>query len=457
MDAMHGLGVVVVAALVIAACAPTPPGPSGAPAASPTATPVVFEITPELSLEGRPYPLRDGDRVNGDETLVFRLGFHTAMDLDSVSAAIRRQLPEATGFRTVLPAADVSFEVPPGTGSLVIDPTGARSASGGGTTVATSWRITRPETLVALYDPAAVAAGATTPSSTMRFRIAPNGGDARFDPAMRTVLLSHTPANASFIDIASARRTPLPDRLASIYSNGSTYFGWLPDGRFLAVGSSETFIGDAVGRQLRALPALVGQSGVVSPSGRLLAVWSYAQGGAAIVDLEGGTSLSLSGEFPRCSVAGGVGLTWAPDSRTIAISSCATDMAGASRTRFFDAATGQLLRTAEGVSVSAWFADGRMLLTRWSATETDPRRSPGSPAEIVDVRGATIGRIAIRGAMGISPDGRWLLDTGEDPQHPQLRVVEIATGRPQRLPVTETSATWTPSGMIAVVASPTPR
>ncbi|HUQ17055.1 MAG TPA: hypothetical protein VM070_04645 [Candidatus Saccharimonadales bacterium] len=453
---MHRLGRVVGAALLIAACAaPAPPEPSATATASPEPTPVVFGITPELFLEGQPYPLRD-DRVNGDETLVFRLGFYTAMDLGSVSTAIRRHLPEATAFRAAPPAADVLFEVPPGTGTLVIDPTGARSASGGGTVVPKSWRITRPETIVSLYDPARVG-DATTPVHTMRFRVAPNGGPVRFDPAMRTVLLSHTPANASFVDVETARRTPLPDRLASIYSSGSTYFGWLPDGRFLAVGSSETFIGDERGLQLRPLPALLGQSGVVSPSGRLLALWSYAKGAAAIVDLDAGTSLPLGGEFPRCSVGGGVGLTWAPDSRTIAISDCAADMAGASRTRFFDASSGQLLRTAEGISVIAWFGDGRMLLTRWSPTETDPRRLPESPAEIVDARGTILGRIGIRGALGISPDGRWLLDTGEDPQHPRLRVVEIATGRAQLLPVTETTATWTPSGMIAVAASPAPR
>ena len=443
-----------VAALVIAACAPpSPPTPSP----SPTATPVVFEIRPELSLEGRPYPLRDGDRVNGDETLVFRLGFHTAMDLGSVGATLRARLPAATGFRETDVTHDVLFDVPPGTTSLVIDPTSARSASGGGTVVRTAWRIDRPETIVSLYDPATIAGGGADPAATWRFAIASNGGDARFDPGMRTVLLSHVPVNASFVDLATGRREPLTNRLASIYANGSAFFGWLPDGRFLAAGTHETFIGDARGEHLRALPALVGQSGVVSPSGRLLALWSYAQNTAAILDLESGSLLSLGGGYLRCSAAGGVAMVWAPDSRTLTISHCARDMAGASRTLFIDAASGGLLRTSEGISVIAWFADGRMLLMRWSATESDPRRQPDPAIELIAADGTTLRRITFGVLLGISPDGRWLLSTGEDRQHPRLRLVEIATGRAVDLPVAWSSTAWTPSGQIAVVTSAAPR
>lgn len=445
--------VLAAAALAIAACAPpSPPTPSP----SPTATPVVFEIRPELSLEGRRYPLRDNDRANGDETLVFRLGFHTAMDLSSVGATLRARLPAATGFRETDDTHDVLFDVPPGTTSLVIDPTGARSASGGGTVVRTAWRIDRPETVVSLYDPATIAGGAD-PTTTWRFAIASNGGDARFDPDMRTVLLSHVPTNASFVDLATGRRTPLPDRLASIHSSGATFFGWLPGGRFLAVGSSETFIGDSQGEHLRALPALVGQSAVVAPSGRLLALWSYAQNTASILDLDTATSRSLGGGYLRCSAGGGVGIVWAPDSRTVAISHCTRDMAGASRTLFIDAASGGLLRTSAGISVVAWFADGRMLLTRWSATESDPRRQPDPAIELIAADGTTLRRITVGVLLGISPDGRWLLSTGEDRQHPRLRLVEIATGRAQDLPVAWSSAAWTPSGQIAVVTSAAPR
>ncbi|HEY8655141.1 MAG TPA: hypothetical protein VIN34_00200 [Candidatus Limnocylindria bacterium] len=132
-------------------------------------------------------------------------------------------------------------------------------------------------------------------------------------------------------------------------------------------------------------------------------------------------------------------------------------MAGTSRTLFIDAASGRLLRTSDGISVVAWFADGRMLLMRWSATESDPRRQPDPAIELIAADGTTLRRITFGVLLGISPDGRWLLSTGEDRQHPRLRLVEIATGRAVDLPVAWSSTAWTPSGKIAVVTSAAPR
>jgi hypothetical protein len=273
----------------------------------------------------------------------------------------------------------------------------------------------------------------------------------QFDPRGEIALLWHGSSGRpgfSFVELRSGRRTPLPSELAKIASNGARQL-WLPDGRFLTIGTHDTIIAGSLGQNMRWLTPLVGQSGLVSPSGTRLAVWSYAEATAAIVDLDSGAVTSLGGGYLRCNVDGGVSLAWSPDSRTIAISHCTRDMAGPSRTVYADASSGRAVATIADSSVAAWLGDGRKILRSWPASE-DARRQPDPTLRMIDAAGRPLSTISAPTAFEFSPDGRWLLDFGTDPQHQAGRVIDLRDGHAYPIPRDPPYATWTPFSFVAV-------
>jgi hypothetical protein len=446
------------ATLILGACittTPPMPVPSAPPTPGPTA--VAFEIKPDLWMNDDPYPLRgqyrtDGHyRADGDITLTFRLDFpFTTMDRDSVVAAVRRSAPEAVGFRWDNYDQSVRFDIAAGSTPITIDPSGARSTTGAGTVAPVAWTIARPATEVALYDPVALVRDDRTPARVYRFALTP-GGLVQFDPSGEIALLWHGSVGRpgiSFVEVASGRRTPLPWDLAKIASNGSRQ-QWLPDGRFLTIGSHDTIIAGHLGENMRWLTPLVGQGGIVSPSGTKLAVWSYAENTAAIVDLDSGAVASLGGGYLRCNVGGGVSLAWSPDGRTVAISHCTRDLRGPSRTSYIDVASARTISTVDGTSVLAWLPDGRKILQTWSPSD-DLRRPPDPTLRVVDAAGRLLTTVTTQTAYAVSPDGRWLLDFGTDPQRLGVRVIDLRDGRAYPLPDVSSYATWTPFGLIAV-------
>lgn len=438
--------------LACAACAPTV-----VPTESLTPSPLTFEISAELYLESEPYPLRSGGPivVNGDERLAFRLEFHTQMDVGSVAAAIRSQLPEATAFRSVDDDNTVFFDVPEGSTPLSIDPRGARSLARPniGIVGGVSWEVSRPGTTLSLYRPADLVAGSRQPAEKYRFAFSADPGLVRLDPNRRAALVSITrPQHLSFVELPSGTRTALPADLNKIGSNGA-HMRWLADGRFLTLGSHTTVIGGPRGEDGRTLPTLPpGQSGLVSPNEKLVALASYPTDQAAIQDLETGELRSLGDEYRRCSAYASAALSWSPDGRTVSIGHCTLDMAGPGKTVFVDVATLRRVRSLDGWSVLAWLPNGTMLAHSWSDASGSYLREPDPAIAVLDPQGRVLRRFESPMPYGLSPDGQWIVDGGLDPQHPAMRLVDISSGRTYPLGISEGYPTWTADGLIAVLA-----
>lgn len=438
--------------LVAAACAPTVVATHSL---TPSPSPNSFEIPGELYLQSVPYPLRGPIVANGDETLAFRLEFHTQMDVGSVIAAIRAHLPEATAFRSLNEDSTVAFDVPRGSTPFSIDPRGARTLArpNVGIVAGVTWDVSRPGTTLSLYRPADIVAGSGQASETYTFAFSADPGLVRLDPNRRTALVSvTTPQHLSFVELPSGRRTAVPPDLNTIGSNGA-YMHWLGDGRFLTLGSHETVISGPRGEDARRLPTLPpGQSGWVSPNERLVALESYPTDQAAIQDLDTGELRSLGGEYKRCSAYSSAALSWSPDSRTISIGYCTRDMAGPGRTVFIDVASLQRVWGLDGWSVVGWLPNGTMLARSWSDASGSFSRAPDPALAVLDSEGRVIRRIECPMPYGVSPDGQWIVDGGLDPQNLANRLVDISSGRTYPIGLSGSYPNWTADGLIAVIA-----
>jgi hypothetical protein len=102
---------------------------------------------------------------------------------------------------------------------------------------------------------------------------------------------------------------------------------------------------------------------VLAPSRHLVALWSYAESTAAILDLATGKLRPLPGFFTRCTVSGIVALFWIDDGR-IAVSDCTVDLGGTPRTRVLNVNTGATLETRLGDQLVATLAGGVELRAR---------------------------------------------------------------------------------------------
>jgi hypothetical protein len=436
--------------LVGAAC--TPAQPSAVVGAAPSSR--TFEIGAELYLNSDPHQLRDPIVANGDETLTFRLDFKTEMDVPSVGAAIRAHLPEASRFRSLNDDHTVLFDVPPGATAFAVDPRGARTRPKPniGIVGGVFWNVSRPTTTLALYRPTDIVAGAAQPAVSYTFAFSADPGLIRLDPSRSAALVSILePQHLSFVELPSGKRTALPSELNKIGANGA-YMLWLADGQFLTLGSHDTVISGPRGEDMRRLPTLLpGQSGWLSPNGKLVALESYPTDEAGIQDLETGELRSLGGEYRRCSAYWSAALSWSPDGRTVAIGYCVGDMQGPGRTALVDAATGRRMLALEGWSVMAWLANGTMLARSWSDASGSYSRAADPALAVLDAQGRVIRRIECPMPYGVSPDGRWIVDGGLDAQRPAMRLVDIGNGRVYPLGLAG-YPTWTSDGLIAVLA-----
>lgn len=454
---MRRLALCGVLLVATTACFPPATAPEPTPTVGPTAAASeapTFPVRPLLYLHGESIR-HPGASANADETLTFRLEFGTAMDVPSVVAAIRARLPEAERFESFSQGALVVFDVPAGRGPLTIDPRGARSLPapfvGTGVVSGDPWTIQRPETILELFRPSDLAAGSSLPAETYSFPFAANGSIPRFDRSGGTVLLYLAfSRHLAYVDLATGRRMALPPRLSGIGTSGAA-MQWLPDGRFLTLGTHETVIAGPRGEDMRTLPTLPpGQFGTVSPDGTHIAVWSYTENTAAVQDLETGEFTPLGGDYLRCSAHFCALPQWSPDGRVVAIGSCGEDMAGTARTVFVDSRSGAPLRALEGRSVTAWLGDGTMLAQSWSSTE-GYMRGPDRALALLDGSGRVLRTIESPMPLAISPDGRWLVDAGLDPNQPTRRLIDLRSGAIHGVSIGEGHPTFTPSGLIAVV------
>lgn len=442
---------------LVLACAACAPAVVPTQSLSPSPSRQTFEIRAELYLESEPYPLRSGGPIvaNGDETLSFRLEFHTQMDVASVTAAVRSHLPEATAFRSLDGDHTVIFDVPQGSTPFSIDPRGARSLAKPniGIVSGVSWSVSRPRTILSLYRPADLVAGSRQPAEMYTFAFSADPSLVRLDPSRQVALVSVTrPQHLSFVELPSGARRALPGDLNKIGSNGA-HMRWLADGRFLTLGSHQTVISGPRGQDGRSLPTLPpGQYGVVSPNEKLVALASYPTDQAAIQDLETGELRSLGDEYKRCSAYASAVVSWSPDGRTVSIGHCILDLAGPGRTVFVDVATLRRVRTLDGWSVAAWLPDGTMLAHSWSDASGSSLRGPDRTIAVLDPQGRVIRQLESPMPYGVSPDGHWLVDGGLDPQQPAMRLVDISSGRTYPLGISESYPSWTADGLIAVLA-----
>ncbi len=431
-----------------ASTAPIVPTPTVAATVSP------FTLEPVLHVNDDPAPIGERYVANGDETLTFRIDFFADMDHGSVVRAVQASAAAAINFRWQMGDASVLFDVPPGNSALVIDPTGAHTASGSGAPAGRSWRIERPRTELAFYAPSDVAAGVVDPVDRTTFGfLADRGCSARFDPAIKTALMCSGPPRRelSFIDLATGARRATPWDINKIASNGAAEI-WLPDGRLLVLGSHDTIIAGPHGENMRWLPtAQPGQTGSVSPSGHEVALWSYTKNDLSVLDIDAGIIRTIGADLKRCSAYFNASVTWSPSGRTIAAGYCTEDLGGEAATAFFDAATGRRVGTLHGWTVVAWLPDGRLLGRAWEPVSAVSPRKTKDGLAVFDASGELIGWLDVEYHASVSPDGAWLLEIEPDPHGPHTRLVDTRSGRAYEFLSEDVFPSWTPDGRIAVI------
>jgi hypothetical protein len=309
------------------------------------------------------------------------------------------------------------------------------------------FHIDRPTFEVALYRPKDVLAGSLVPGRTWTVHLAVQLVRS-FAADGHRVLVYHgiTPRRSDFsvLDLDTGRKSTLSDPFLQMARNGSSLMDWLPDGRLLGVAHATSVVGDADGQHPTELPGILGQGAVLSPSGRLVALWSYAEGTAAILDLATGKLRAIPGMFPRCTVSGLVALSWIDDDRFV-ISDCTADLGGTPRTRVLSAQTGATLETRLGDQLVATLADGIELRTRVEPAQA--MNSSHVDAWLADRTGKVIATLASRVRYLPAPDGSALAYANPDRQ--RTVIIDPTTGR--QVELAGEAMTWTKQGELAVV------
>ncbi|MDQ2913902.1 MAG: hypothetical protein M3T56_11685 [Chloroflexota bacterium] len=423
------------------ACEPVAlPAPS-VPSAPPARTQVerVWIDDPRFRVYGANEMIVDGDRE-----LMVGVDFVQPPHHEQIEPALRVGLPAGSVIEWPSDTR-VSVRVPPG-GAFDVDLSGAQLAPNSSLT-ALKLHVDRPTYEVALYRANEVLAGSLTPVRTWTVSLAVQHV-ASFAPDGHRVLVHHgiTPRRTDFslVDLDTGRKTTLATPFMAMAENGTALMDWLPDGRLLGVAHATSFIGDGDGQHPEQLPGLLGQSAVLSPSRHLVALWSYADSTAAILDLATGKLRPLPGTFPRCTVGGIVSLSWVDEDR-IAISDCTVDLEGTPRTRELSARTGATLQTRLGDQLVTTLASG----VEWRARVT-PAHTMSSPQPLywlADRAGRVIATLDGDARYLPAPDGTALAYARPDRQHSV--VIDPATG--QRAEIVGEAMTWTKQGELAVV------
>lgn len=382
--------------------------------------------------------------VDGDRVLTVGVDFSEPPRHGEIEPALRAGVPSGSVIEWPSDRR-VTLRVPPG-GPFDIDLSGAEPAPKSWLTTL-RFHVDRPTYEVTLYRPSEVLAGSLTPVRTWRVHLAVQHVGA-FAADGHRVLMYHgiTPRRTDFsiVDLDIAGKSELSAPFMDMAANGTSLMDWLPDGRLLGVAHAASFIGDGDGQHPQALPGLVGQGAVLSPSRGLVALWSYAESTAAILDLATGKLRPLPGTFPRCTVGGIVSLSWIDDDR-LAISDCTVDLEGTPRTRVLSARTGAALQTRLGDQLVLTLAGGVEMRAR--VTPAHAMSSPQTVQWLADRAGHVIATLASGVRYLPAPDGSALAYA--DPDRQRSFIIDPATGR-QRDIVGE-AMTWTKQGELAVV------
>jgi hypothetical protein len=382
--------------------------------------------------------------VDGDRELTVGIDFADPPRHDDIEPALRAGVP--SGSVIAWPSdRRVTVRVPPG-GPFRIEIGGAKPGPTSNL-ASLSLQIDRPTYEVALYRPSDVLAGSAMPTRTWTVHLALQLVES-FAPDGHRVLVYHgiSPRRSDFsiLDLETGRKSGLADPFMQMATNGHTLMDWLPDGRLLGVAHATSFVGDADGQHPVELPGLIGQGAVLAPSRRLVALWSYAESTAAILDLATGKLRPLPGFFTRCTVGGIVALSWIDDGR-IAVSDCTVDLGGTPRTRVLSVNTGATLETRLGDQLVATLAGGVELRAR--VVPAAAMQSPQVEEWLADRNGRVIATLVAGPRYLLAPDGSALAYAEPDRQ----RSVIIDPGSGRQREIVGQAMTWTKQGELAVV------
>jgi len=384
--------------------------------------------------------------VDGDRELVVGVDFAEPPRHGDIEPALRSGVPNGSVIEWPTDRR-ATVRVPPG-GPFDVDLSGAEPAATARVPLTSlRFRIDRPTYEVALYRPTDLLAGSLAPVRTWSVHLAIQHV-VSFAPDGHRVLVYHgiLPRRSDFslLDLDSGRKSALADPFMHMARDGTSLMDWLPDGRLLGVAHATSFIGDGDGQRPAELPGLLGQGAMLSPSGRLVALWSYAHGTAAILDPATGKLSPIPGTFQRCTVGGIVALSWIDDDRLV-ISDCTVDLAGSPRTRVLSARTGATLETRFGDQLVATLAGG----VEWR-TRVEPAAAMSSPrvdAWLADRAGKVIATLVANARYLPAPDRGALAYA--DPDQRRSAIIDVQTGR--RVEIVGEAMTWTKQGELAVV------
>jgi len=384
--------------------------------------------------------------IDGDREIVVGVDFSQIPRHDEIEAGLRAGAPGGSVIEWPTDRR-VTMRVPAG-GPFDIDLSSAEPAPQSQTLRGPlRLHIDRPTFEVALYRPKDVLAGSLAPGRTWTVHLALQH-ILSFAADGHRVLVYHglRPRRTDFsiLDLDSGQKSTLAEPFMQMAKNGTSLMDWLPDGRLLGVAHATSVIGDTDGQHPVELPGLVGQGALLSPSGDLVGLWSYAEGTAAILDLATGSLRLLPGSFPRCTVGGIVALSWIDDDQLV-ISDCTADLGGTPRTRVLSARTGATLETRLGDQLVAILAGGVEFRTRVEPAQT--MSSPQVAAWLADRTGKVLATLATGVRYLPAPDGSALAYANADGQHSVI--IDPATGRQRE--VAGEAMTWTKQGELAVI------
>jgi hypothetical protein len=382
--------------------------------------------------------------VDGDHELTVGIDFAGPPRHDDIEPALRAGVPSDS---IIAWPSDrrVTVRVPPG-GPFRIE-IGAAKPGPQSNLTSLSFQIDRPTYEVALYRPGDVLAGSVKPIRTATVHLALQLVES-FAPDGHHVLAYHgilpRRSDYSLLDLETGRTTDLADPFMQMAANGHSLIDWLPDGRLLGVAHATSFVGDADGQHPVELPGLVGQGAVLAPSRHLVALWSYAESTAAILDLATGKLRPLPGAFPRCTVGGIVGLSWVGDDR-IAVSDCTVDLGGTPRTRVLSVDTGATVETRLGDVLVATLAGGVELRARVEPAAA--MQSPHVEKWLADRNGRVIAALVAGTNYLLAPDGSALAYS--DPDRQRSVIIDPGSGRQRE--IVGQAMTWTKQGELVIV------
>jgi hypothetical protein len=430
------------AALLVCACeaAPLPsPSPSGPSARQDRAQVDRVWIDDPKYLVQLPNEMI----VDGDRELTVGIDFADPPRHNDIELALRAGMPSGS---VIAWQSDrrVTVRVPPG-GPFTVE-LGAAKPGPTSNLVSLTFLIDRPTYEVALYRPGDVLAGSVTPTRTWTVHLALQLVES-FAPDGHHVLAYHgiLPRRSDFslLDLETGRKSDLADPFTQMAANGHSLMDWLPDGRLLGVAQATSVVGDADGQHPVELPGLVGQGAAPAPSGQLVALWSYAESTAAILDLATGKLRALPGAFLRCTVSGIVALSWIDDER-LAISDCTVDLGG-TRTRVLNVSTGATLDTRLGDQIVATLAGGVEIRAR--ITPAAAMTSPDMQEWLADPAGHVIATLIPGTHYLPAPNGGALAYA--DPNRQRSLIIDPGSGRQRE--IVGQAMTWTKQGELAVV------